>query len=182
MPRSAGVFILLLIFSCSSQKISLKSNFLCSEHGTHNAADASSFAECFGISAKELQDYKIFSNKSDGIKKENLEGEKKRLKDLLSDNMVDLIMILMKKYYGDAITSSWSLERTTMPVKYRFFIQEENGKYNIHGYGIMLNSDLEARSLLRFLPLEYKMNFLHVKEGEMNSADPRDLRKERREP
>ena len=163
LPLSA-VLAAALCLSCSTGK-GPKHGYLCRDHGYHRATIKDEFAACFQIKAEEIDSFYIFQQEA-SCNGKNAESEAAKLKGIIADQIVEMIMSRLEAAYGKELTSRWRLESIDISVPFRSFVLSENGSCRMKVIAILRKDDLSPRSLTKFLPLEYKMNILEPTERE----------------
>jgi hypothetical protein len=173
-----SVFFCLLFFlsSCSGAQETKQKNtsyaYICLEHGTHYYNDPASLSKCLGISPQKFTDYYFFHNDGTTKDKDNLVQLRYMLKEKLADQLVTVIINRLQIAFGEEVTTRWHLESTTLPVLFRHFTQFDGKLYHVKVIAVIAKKDLAPRSLIRFLPLEYKMNFMQPSEEELRLMLP----------
>lgn len=165
-----AVSLCLVFVSCSGQKRGEKNGYLCREHGTHNSEDRYEFATCFQIPAGDMDQYYVFSRETSVKNISEVDAAALRQKEIVADEIVGLIMIRLEAAFGNDITSRWHLESIDLDVPFRRFVFNDSGTYKIKVIAVMRKDNLLPRSLIRFLPLEYKMNLMNPTQQEKYDA------------
>lgn len=175
--RSLGFSILMIAAltcfaasGCSTQKAP-KRGWLCREHGTHLATVKADFLACFQIAQTDIDSCYIFEKESAMKTGTDIDSTAALLKENVADEIVDLIMKRLEAAYGSELTSHWRLESIDIGVPFRTFVLAESGKNRVKVIALLKKDDLSPRSLIRFLPLEYKMNLV-----EPTSREKREFR------
>ena len=151
--------------SCSTQKES-RHGYLCKEHGYHRATVKDEFAACFGITTSDIDNYYIFEKENTVSTSADIDPTASRLKGIVADEIVDLIMKRLEAAYGSELTAHWHLESIDISVPFRRFVMNDGAGFKVKVIALMKKDDLSPRSLIRFLPLEYKMNLVEPTERE----------------
>jgi hypothetical protein len=162
----AAAALLCTVSACSTQKAS-RSGYLCAEHSIHRATVKEEFAACFQIRPDQIDEYYIFERDVSVSDLKNVNSAASQIKDTIANDIVDLIMKRLEAAYGSELTSHWRLESIDIHVPFRRFILNEDGKFKIKVIALLKKDDLSPRSLIRFLPLEYKMNLVEPTSREM---------------
>jgi len=171
---AAALLLCTMVLSCSGQKRAAKSGYLCREHGLHSADDRSEFASCFQIRSDEIDQYYLFSRETTAKTPADIDAAANRQKELIADEIVELIMGRLELAFGNDIASRWHLESIDLDVPFRRFVFNDNGSFKIKVFAVMRKDDLSPRSLIRFLPLEYKMNLMKPTDQEkFDAGDPK---------
>ena len=155
---------------CSTQK-TRKHGWLCREHGTHLATVKADFLACFQIGQSDTDSCYIFEKESSVTNGKDLDSTSAILKEKVADEIVDLIMKRLEAAYGSELTAHWRLESIDIGVPFRTFVLAEGPSLRVKVIALLKKDDLSPRSLLRFLPLEYKMNLV-----EPTSREKREFR------
>lgn len=155
---------------CSPQKTP-KRGWLCREHGTHLATVKADFLSCFRIAQADIDSYYIFEKESAVKTGKDIDQTAALLKENVADEIVDLIMKRLEAAYGSELTSHWRLESIDIGVPFRTFAFTEGASSKVKVIALLKKDDLSPRSLIRFLPLEYKMNLV-----EPTSREKREFR------
>jgi hypothetical protein len=150
--------------SCSNQKGGLH-GYICREHGYHRATVKEEFASCFRIKTDEIDSFYIFQQDSP-CEEKDIDSTASRLKGIVADQIVDMIMSRIEAAYGKDLTSHWRLESIDIPVPFRRFVLIDASGCKVRVIALLKKDDLSPRSLIRFLPLEYKMNIIEPTEKE----------------
>lgn len=171
---AAACIVCALVLSCSGQKRAAKTGYLCREHGLHNADDRGEFVSCFQIQSDEIDQYYLFSRETTAKTPADIDAAANRQKELIADEIVELIMGRLELAFGNDIASRWHLESIDLDVPFRRFVFNDSGSYKIKVFAVMRKDDLSPRSLIRFLPLEYKMNLMKPTDREtFDAGDPK---------
>ena len=162
----------LLVFAtaCSTQKAQ-RTGYLCREHSVHRATDREEFAACFRIAPHEIENYYIFEKEVSAKNAAGVDAAASQMKELAAEEIVDLIMKRLEAAYGSELTAHWRLESIDIDVPFRRFVFADNGVFKVKVMALLKKDDLSPRSLIRFLPLEYKMNLV-----EPTSREKREFR------
>ena len=161
---------LLTAAGCSTQKVP-KRGWLCREHGTHLATVKAEFLACFQIAQADIDSYYIFEKENAVKAGKEIDPTAALLKENVADEIVDLIMKRLEAAYGSELTAHWRLESIDIGVPFRTFVNTEGGQSRVRVIALLKKDDLSPRSLIRFLPLEYKMNLV-----EPTSREKREFR------
>lgn len=157
------IFLILFAVSCKTDQ--QKKNYsICIENGTSRLEIRSEFAECYGISPEEIDDYELYKI-TETISVSLSETERVTiLQKKVSSVIAGEILSKLKNAFGQNVEEYWNLERITIPVKYRSFRKTYDGKKDITVIGIIPKKEMTPRALIKYLPLEYKMQFIEKKE------------------
>ncbi|MBN1498921.1 MAG: hypothetical protein JW982_02090 [Spirochaetes bacterium] len=148
--------------SCSSGQHG-KIYSICIENGVSRFEIESEFAECFGIAVEDIDSYEIYKiAESVNISIQD-DVTVSILKNKLSAVIAGNILMRLKNAFGQNVEEYWKLERITIPVKYRSFRKNDGENKDVTVIGMILKSELTPRALIKYLPLEYKMQFIEKK-------------------
>ena len=166
-----------IIISCvGTQKIQ-PVDFLCKDHGTHRLLNKQEFADCFGVKVADLDSEYIFSQEGSAKNVDEIGPVASNLRNAVADLIVDAIVKKLEVAFGNDFTQNWRLERIDLPVTFRTFTIASAVPIKVKVVAIVKKDDLTPRSLVRFLPLEYKMKLMKT-----NEQDMKDFGKEKLKP
>jgi hypothetical protein len=166
------LFILLgMIASCAGTQKIQPGDFVCKDHKTHRLSDRQEFADCFGVKPTDLDSVYIFSREGSANRADEIGSVTSRLNNDVADEIVDLIVKKLEVAFGNDLTTNWRLERIDLPVTFRIFTVENAVPIKVKAVAVVRKDDLAPRSLVRFLPLEYKMKLMKTNEQEMKEFE-----------
>ncbi len=159
------VFFAVLLFLAGCKIIQNQNNYsICIEDGVSRLEVKEEFAACYKISAAEMEKYKLFS-KAEILNRPSDENElRARLKSNVNSMIAEVILFKLKDAFGQNVEEYWQLEKITIPVYYRSFKKTAGNEVTITVIGIIPENEMTARALIKYLPLEYKMQFIDKKE------------------
>ncbi|MGL4368958.1 MAG: hypothetical protein ACRCUT_04705 [Spirochaetota bacterium] len=170
-----AVCLLSVFLSCSVQKKTGAGGYLCREHGIHSSGKKAEFSACFGIEPDKIESCYLYEKESTASDSASVSRISAGLKGQIADEIVARIMLRLEEAFGSDLVSRWHLESIDLPVAFRCFVFNDSGTYRVKVFALLKKEDLEPRSLIRFLPLEYKMNLLEPNSGELREY--KDLRR-----
>lgn len=162
------VFFILLFFSfthCSSLSLVEENQkypdvFVWTEDYSKHITEKEEFLEVLGIDSVELDNSKMLMTKEvqkdDEILDELVERSNKNIKIKLAA----FLQQTMEKTFNVLVVESWTMEKITLPVRYRTFFKYSEGTFYTVTVAVVKKSDIEPMTLLSFLPFEYKIQFL----------------------
>lgn len=179
----ATFLLLYVVLACSSQVRKTPFDFINYENGKSLYTNSEEFLFCFGIEPKDASSYVRFERDF------NFEESADNFSvDSLNDSMVqanrDLKLELaydlknhMQEKFRMRVAGAWEMEKIAVPVSYRHFYRFRNNRLEVKGVALILKRDLTVTTLLRYLPLEYKLLFLERLESEYAPKHPSNLRR-----
>ncbi len=166
LPGKAGVWMLLTgaVFLCvhCSQTPVKKSGYTCTMHGTHYLSDSSQLAACLEVSYSDIESYYIFREKGSVQGKVDVGAEAERVRGRVKERIVNLMVRKLEAAIGQALYTRWRFDSmsTRVPVKFREFRKTEGNITGIVIIGVIKKSEFEPRNIIKYLPLEYKMQIM----------------------
>lgn len=164
--KKAGVWMLvaasfLMCVHCSQTQVK-KSGYTCTMHGTHHFTDRSQLADCLDVNSDELDSYYIFREKGSVQGNQDVSAEAVRVKDRVKERIVNLMVRKLEGAIGQALYTRWRFDSMSMrvPVKFREFRKTEGDITGIIVIGIIKKNEFEPRNIIKYLPLEYKMQIM----------------------
>jgi len=164
--KRTGLWILvaasfLLSVHCSQRQVK-KIGYTCTRHGTHHVTDNTQLADCLGVSHNELELYYLFREKGSVQGKQGVSAEATRVKDRVKERIVNLMVRKLEGAIGQALYTRWRFDSMSMrvPVKFREFRKTEGDITGIIVIGIIKKKEFEPRNIIKYLPLEYKMQIM----------------------
>jgi hypothetical protein len=150
-----GIIIMVLTLGsgCASVK-KPASTWRCVEHGAHTWEGRDDFIACTGCGNPD--DYQLFSVRKRLGPREAKDSVLHHSREMLLDEMAEYIRLKVEQFFAEATSTGWKLEKTTMPVIIRQYTSEREALT----IGLIRKEDLTARALIRYLPLEYKMQLM----------------------
>ena len=179
MRQYLNPFFISLFFtvvSCAGIQKIQPVDFICKDHGTHRLSNKQEFAECFGVKASDLDLVYIFSHEGSAQSVDGIGPSASQLKNAVADEIVDVIVKKLEVAFGNDITTNWRLERIDLPVTFRIFTVESTVPVKIKVVAIVKKDDLAPRSLVKFLPLEYKMKLMITNDQEMKEFEKKPVK------
>lgn len=156
------IAILILFIACKSNQTKTEYS-ICIQDGKSRLEIQSEFLECFNIQASEISDYKEYRKTINSKQQIDTENLSETIQNDLMEMLAKTILLKMRMSFGSDIVGNWSYDRIKIPVQYRSFLKTtKNGKV-LTGIILIKKSDLETRSIIRYLPLDYKMQVLDQK-------------------
>lgn len=126
----------------------------CIDHGTHSWERRDEFIACTACGNPD--DYQMFSVRRKAGPKEAKDSVFLHSREAVLDEMAEYIRLKVELYFAEATSGGWKLEKTTMPVIIRQYASDRE----VLTIGLIRKDDLTARALIRYLPLEYKMQLM----------------------
>ncbi|MFW5771144.1 MAG: hypothetical protein ACOCX9_06885 [Spirochaetota bacterium] len=168
--KRTGLYILvaasfLLSVHCSQRQVK-KTGYTCTMHGTHHATDRRQLAECLEVSHNELELYYLFREKGSVQGKQGVSAEAVRVKDRVKERIVNLMVRKLEGAIGQALYTRWRFDSMSVqvPVKFREFRKTDGDMTNIIIIGAIKKNEFEPRNVIKYLPLEYKMQIMEDKD------------------
>jgi len=168
--KKAGLWILvavsfLLCVHCSQTRVK-KSCYTCIMHGTHHVSDSTQLADCLDVPRDELESYYLFREKGSVPGSQDVSAEAARVKDRVKESIVNLMVRKLEGAVGQALYTRWRFDSMSMkvPVKFREFRKTEGDITGIIVIGAIKKNEFEPRNIIKYLPLEYKMQIMEDEE------------------
>jgi hypothetical protein len=159
------------VVSCSGTQKIKEGDFVCKDHGSHRLSNRQEFADCFAMKSSDLDDSYIFSREGSAGTAAEAGAVASRLKTEAADEIVDVIVKKLEAAFGNDLSANWRLERIDLPVIFRIFTIENTLPIRVKAVAVVKKEDFAPRSLIRFLPLEYKMKLMKTNEQEMREFE-----------
>lgn len=157
--------VIILFVSCSGRQVT-STGYVCTKHGTHHLEDRFELAGCLGVDYKALvnDSFYIFRDTGYVSGTEDPDMEAERTRDRVKDKIVDLMVRKMEAAVGRMLYTRWRFDSMAPPVKFREFRKKEGDTTRILILGVIERKEFEPRNIIKYLPLEYKMQIMENEE------------------
>jgi hypothetical protein len=162
--------IIILISSCKTAQNAGEYDYICTEHSKHRLFIKEELAECMKINPSEIGNYHIFRENAETADAEHSRLFDKIL-DSLEDRIVEIITVKIEAAMGNAIKKHWQFDRISLPAVFRHFRHYDGRTYRLTVAAAIRKADIEPKGIIRFLPLEYKMDILEKKGEALEGAN-----------
>ena len=160
MNITLAAFAMALLLSCKTASLTEKYDYVCALHGEHHLRDRAQTAACFGITLADYDRHRFFGAEGDALSAEAREGVRNRLTDEVENVVVDLMFDKIQAAMGKALKKHWHFDRLHVPVVFREFASVSGNVHHIKIVAIMRQAQLEPAAIIKYLPLEYKMDLI----------------------
>ncbi len=154
---------IILCVSCSGRQVS-STGYICTNHGTHHLNDKFELAGCLEVDYRALDSLYIFRDSGYSSGKEDPDVEAERIRDRVKDKIVDLMVKKMEAAVGRMLYTRWRFDSMAPPVKFREFRKREGDTTHIVILGAIERREFEPGNIIKYLPLEYKMQIMEKEE------------------
>lgn len=165
------LFLTVLISSCSSMKVEEQYS-ICVQDGKSRLEIQEEFAQSFSIDVNSIDSYQLFKKTISIRKTDSVRNASTNLENDIMNVLAQTVLIKMKMSFGPQVQEYYDYKKLTIPVKFRSFLKKGSEKSELTGIAIVKKSDLTARSLIKYLPLEYKMKIIDKKYEYKTPGDP----------
>lgn len=139
-------------------------DYVCVKHGTHHLRDRAQTAECFGFPLADYGDIRFFTQAGTARTPDEYGATRIRVTDEVENEIVDIIMDTVKSALGRSIKRHWHFDRISVPAVFREFRHDEGPIAHIAVRAAMHKTKLAPGAIVKFLPLEYKMDLIDREE------------------
>ncbi|HNV45520.1 MAG TPA: hypothetical protein PLE73_00630 [Spirochaetota bacterium] len=171
IASGAAVFaIVAACAGCASVPAVTAYDYVCALHGTHHLRDRAHTAACFGFPLAEYDNIRFFSREGAAQTDAQYDPLRARLTDEVENAIVDAVMQKIQSAMGASIKRHWRFEQIKVPVVLRAFRHDSPGAIRATVVAAMHKDRLAPAAIIKYLPLEYKMDIIDYEERFKDTA------------
>jgi hypothetical protein len=153
------LLILLAGIGCRTAPAEQGCDYVCTAHSAHRAGERDQLAACLGLDPRSLGEYHLFRREGLGAGEADCARLAAELRGKVEDEIVEILMRRIEDAMGKEIYKRWRFDRMNVPVLFREFRCSGSG-CRVSCVAAVKKDDLSPKGVIRYLPLEYKMDIL----------------------
>ena len=169
-----------LALYCSSTEKKTTHGYICMDHLLHHIDNRQQYLQCAGINSQDMDQY-ITLEETGRTKDYNqinpvAKGLQKTLEHTIVRIMKESIETAIQKGFLQLGSINfqirWEFEKMTLPVIFRKFRSYDGNFYNVKAVALIKKDDLTPKSIIQYLPLDYKMHILKKEKRKIPVYNP----------